>query len=75
MFIQSVEVENFRGLPKFSMNFHERLNVFIGNNGIGKSSILDFLLIMLSQCRPLVRDSIGAKSSDIRNEKKYFLLH
>ena len=53
MFIQSIEGKNFRGLPDFSLDLHERLNVFIGNNGVGKSSILYFITIMISQCRSI----------------------
>lgn len=72
MYIHSIEVENFRGLPKISMDFHKKLNVFIGNNGVGKTSLLDFLTIMLSRCRLLTNDRQGAKNSDINNDKTFF---
>lgn len=73
MFIQSIEGKNFRGLPDFSLNLHERLNVFIGNNGVGKSSILYFITIMISQCRSITTDRLNAKSSDINNDKSDLL--
>lgn len=69
MFIQSIEGKNFRGLPDFSLDLHERLNVFIGNNGVGKSSILYFITIMISQCRSITTDRLFSKLSDINNEK------
>lgn len=69
MFIQSIEGKHFRGLPDFSLNLHERLNVFIGNNGVGKSSILHFIAIMISQCRSITTDRLTAKSSDINNDE------
>lgn len=69
MFIQSVEGKNFRGLPDFSLNLHERLNVFTGKNGVGKSSFLDFIALMISQCRNITSDRLNAKSSDINNDK------
>ena len=69
MFIQSIEGKNFRGLPDFSLDLHERLNVFIGNNGVGKSSILYFITVMISQCRSITTDRLFSKLSDINNEK------
>ncbi len=72
MFIQSVEGKNFRGIPDFSLNLHERLNVFIGNNGAGKSSILNFITLMVSQCRNITSCILNAKFSDISNDKTSF---
>lgn len=72
MYIHSIEAENFRGLPKLSMKFHRKLNVFIGNNGVGKTSILDFLTIMISRCRLLTNDRQEAKNSDINNGASAF---
>lgn len=72
MFIQSIEGKNFRGLPDFSLDLHERLNVFIGNNGVGKSSILYFIALMVSQCRNITTDRLNAENSDINNDKTEF---
>jgi len=41
MRIHSVKLENFRGFKSFEQNLSPRLNVFIGKNGSGKTSILD----------------------------------
>lgn len=72
MYIQSIEGKNFRGLPDFSLDLHERLNVFIGNNGVGKSSILNFIALMVSQCRNITTDRLNAENSDINNDKTEF---
>ncbi len=72
MFIQSLDIRHFRGLPSFSIALHERLNVFIGDNGIGKSSLLDFLSIMISQCRLLFEEPFSASLSDINKKKTFF---
>ena len=69
MYIQSIEGKNFRGLPDFSLDLHKRLNVFIGNNGVGKSSILHFIAIMISQCGNITTDKLDAKISDINNDQ------
>ena len=49
MKITSLEIENFRGIRQASFTFHRRLNVFIGENGAGKTTILNCLAILLSK--------------------------
>ncbi len=68
MYVEYIEGTHFRGIPDFSMKLHERLNVFIGTNGVGKSSMLYFIQLMLSQCRNLTTDSVLCKISDINND-------
>lgn len=41
MKIRSIKLENFRGFKSFEQNLSPRLNVFIGKNGSGKTTILD----------------------------------
>jgi predicted ATP-binding protein involved in virulence len=41
--LQQLEIKNFRGFEDLKINFDERLTVFIGINGSGKSSILDLI--------------------------------
>ncbi len=67
MYIEYIESTNFRGIPSFSLNLNKNLNVFIGNNGVGTSSILCFIAIILSQCRTIAKDIILGKISDINN--------
>ncbi|MGB5687272.1 MAG: AAA family ATPase, partial [Candidatus Electrothrix sp.] len=43
MKIQRLEIENFRGIREMQIDFHPRLNVFAGKNGVGKTTILDAL--------------------------------
>ena len=68
MYIDYIEGTNFRGIHNFSIKLHERLNVFIGTNGVGKSSMLCFINLMLSQCSNLTTDSVLCKISDINND-------
>jgi predicted ATP-binding protein involved in virulence len=37
----SLSVENFRGFTSFRTDFHEQVTVLVGENGAGKSSLLD----------------------------------
>jgi predicted ATP-binding protein involved in virulence len=57
MKIQDVTIENFRGISSkpFSVPLDPQLTVFIGSNGIGKSTILDAISIVLSRIINLIR--------------------
>lgn len=48
MHIHKLKLERFRGAQCLALDLHEKLNVFVGMNGAGKSSILDATAIMLS---------------------------
>ncbi len=48
MHVQKLKLERYRGAQCLSLELHEKLNVFVGMNGVGKSSILDATAILLS---------------------------
>ena len=48
MQIKNIELENFRGIKKQSIDLKPNINVFVGVNGAGKSTILDAIAISLS---------------------------
>jgi predicted ATP-binding protein involved in virulence len=74
MKITRLNLTNYRGVHSLSLDFQERLNVFFGVNGAGKSTILDAVAIMLSWAVSRIRYS-GASSgrpiqeTDITNGK------
>ncbi len=45
--IKNLSLENFKGFNSTSIDFNNRLNVFIGENGSGKSSILEALYFLI----------------------------
>ncbi len=49
MRIERLEIENFRGIRKMELELHPRMNVFVGVNGAGKTTILDAAAILLSR--------------------------
>ncbi|OQY49247.1 MAG: hypothetical protein DRR08_23010 [Candidatus Parabeggiatoa sp. nov. 2] len=49
MILKTVSVTNFRCFKEISVELHPRLNVFVGNNGNGKTAILDVVAIGLSR--------------------------
>ena len=45
--IKRVRLRNYRRFADASFNFHPQLTVIIGNNGFGKTTILDALSVLL----------------------------
>ena len=48
MIIENIKIKNFRSGNDIEFDFHKQLNLFVGINGAGKSTILDALSICLS---------------------------
>ena len=48
MKIKHVIIENFRAIKKLDFDCSEKVNVFIGDNGAGKSTVLEALLVLCS---------------------------
>ncbi|WP_052507360.1 AAA family ATPase [Desulfonatronovibrio magnus] len=73
MNIKNMLLTNFRGAESLSLDFHDQLNVFVGVNGSGKSSVLDAAAIMLSWFVNRVKHSGSSgrpiTESDIMNGK------
>ena len=48
MHIQTLTLSNYRGAQSLALDLEKRLNVFVGVNGAGKSTVLDAATILLS---------------------------
>jgi predicted ATP-binding protein involved in virulence len=67
-------MQSFRGIGDLTLNFDEtEPTVFIGINGVGKSSILDCLAILLSRFSSAIQHSTASgrlfTEEDIKNDK------
>ena len=51
--ISSIELENFKKFPAVDTKLHSNLCVFVGDNGGGKTSILEAISILISSIFPL----------------------
>lgn len=75
MRISKLSLLNYRGAVSLPLDFSERLNVFFGVNGAGKSTVLDSLAIMLSWAVNRILNPRGSgrqiSESDITNGKSY----
>lgn len=41
MYVKSINIENIAGITKLDLNFNTRMNIVCGENGIGKTTILE----------------------------------
>lgn len=75
MVIKGINIKNFRSVKKLQMEFDPSLNVFVGVNGVGKTTILDALTISLSWLiNRIQKENSSAKhisESDINNDSLY----
>lgn len=71
MHVSELTLLNFRGAQSLPISLDEHLNVFVGMNGSGKSSILDATAIMLSWLVNRIRSTSASGrpigETDIRN--------
>jgi len=64
MKVNSLELMNFRGIAKMSLNFTNQTTAMVGVNGVGKSSVLDALAIAVSNMTSRIVGQ-AAKARDI----------
>lgn len=50
MQLHSLTLTNFKNIPQAQLQFSNKINCFLGNNGMGKSNLLD-AIFMLSFCK------------------------
>lgn len=78
MRISKLEIQNFRGACDFSLEPDPGLNVLVGMNGAGKSSVLDAVAMLLSWLANRIKHRGGKGSplseSDIRNNAGFATL-
>src|ERR1043166_9130002 len=71
MKIQRVELASFRGLKHANLLLDPNFNVLIGVNGIGKTSVLDAIAVLLSRVLPRTTPAKTGyrrfQSSDLRS--------
>lgn len=57
--IQRLELENFRGIRHLVLDFEKNINVLVGVNGVGKTSILEALRILLADLLGTILDELS----------------
>ena len=44
MYIENIELKNFRNYRELKVSFSERVNIFLGNNAQGKTNLLEAMV-------------------------------
>lgn len=70
MLLQSLSILNFKNYEEAQLDFSERVNCFVGNNGEGKTNLLD-AIHYLSFCKSYFNP---IDSQNIRFEEPYFMV-
>lgn len=66
MFIKDLELENFRNISKLKFEFNRNINIFIGNNGQGKTNILESIYFLAITRSHRTNDELNLiKSSEL----------
>ena len=70
MFIRNLNVVNYKNLIQADLLFSSKLNCFIGNNGVGKTNLLD-CLYYLSFCKSCFN---LPDSQNVRHNEDFFVI-
>lgn len=70
MILNNLNILNYKNIAEAHLNFSPNVNCLIGNNGMGKTNILD-AIYYLSFCKSYVNQS---DSSVIRHDEPYMIL-
>jgi DNA replication and repair protein RecF len=71
MFLQKLTITNFKNYAEATLNFSEKINCFTGNNGVGKTNILD-AIYYLSFCKSYFN---MVDAQNILHHQSFFALH
>lgn len=71
MHLQRITLTNFKNYPEAEMQFSDKINCFIGDNGAGKTNILD-AVYYLSYCKSYFN---LADQQNIRHHEDFFSIH
>src|SRR4030066_1425403 len=61
MYLQSISLINFKNIEEAELTFSPRINCFVGNNGVGKTNLLDaihYLCLCKSYFNPVDTQNI-----------------
>lgn len=70
MFLQRLKILNYKNIEEADLEFSPKVNCFIGDNGVGKTNLLD-AVYYLSLCKS---HSNAIDSQNIRHDSDFFML-
>lgn len=70
MYLKQLSLVNFKNYLEFEATFSEKINCFVGNNGVGKTNLLD-AIYYLSFCKSYTH---SLDSQNIRHQEGFFVI-
>jgi predicted ATP-binding protein involved in virulence len=64
MYIQQVKIKNFRCFDDLTVNLNPDVNIFVGNNGSGKSAVLDAIAAAMYPYLSRFQETVGKNITD-----------
>lgn len=71
MYLQGLKLTNFKNYSEAELQFSEKINCFIGDNGVGKTNLLD-AIYYLSFCKSYFNP---IDTQNIKHETDFFAIH
>lgn len=71
MFLQKLQLSNYKNYEDLEIDFSSKINCFVGENGSGKTNLLD-AIFYLSYCKSYFN---GIDSQNIRHDHDFFAIH
>ena len=71
MYLKKLALSNFKNCSKAILEFSEKINCFIGDNGVGKTNLLD-AIYYLSFCKSYFN---AIDSQNIKHQEDFFAIH
>ena len=69
MYLEKIKIKNFKKIIKLETELNKNINIFIGNNAQGKTSILESIYVLA-----LTKPSKSVEESDLINKSSNFSL-
>ena len=63
MYFKDITIDNFRGIDHLEVKEFAPINVFVGGNNIGKTSILEAIFLLSGMSRSIEREVFPALSN------------
>jgi len=70
MYLQKLNLANFKNYPAIELGFSDKINCFVGNNGVGKTNLLD-AIHYLSFCKSYFNI---IDTQNIRHDEDFFMI-
>jgi DNA replication and repair protein RecF len=70
MFLKKISLINFKNYTEFDLDFSTKINCFVGNNGVGKTNLLD-AIYYLSFCKSFIN---SIDSQNIKHDENFFVI-